>query len=111
MLEPTFMSAGALATEIRRGAISAVELLNHYLDRCDRLNPAINAVVCQVREQALQAAQSADAARARGEPLGPLHGVPMTIKESFDIAGLPTTWGIPEFRDNIAVADAEVVSR
>ena len=61
MLEPTFMSAGALAAEMRRGAISAVELLNHYLDRCDRLNPSINAVVCQVREQALQAAHEADA--------------------------------------------------
>ncbi|MFM7119360.1 MAG: amidase [Gammaproteobacteria bacterium] len=111
MPAPTFMSATALAAEIRDGSISAVELLQHYLDRCDRLNPSINAIVCQVREQALQAARDADAARARGAALGPLHGVPMTIKESFDLAGTPTTWGYPAWRDNIAQEDAHAVAR
>jgi len=62
-------------------------------------------------ERALAAAAEADAALARGDVLGPLHGLPMTIKESYDIAGLPTTWGNPAWKDNIATADSVVVSR
>lgn len=104
-------SASALAAAIRDGHIGARELLEHFLARVDRHNPAINAIVVDVRDRARERADAADRARARGEPMGPLHGVPMTIKESYDLAGTPTTWGVPAQRDNIARTDALAVQR
>ena len=71
----------------------------------------INAVVVKDVERARVAADAADAALAKGQVVGPLHGVPMTVKESFDVAGLATTWGNPAFRDNVATADAQAVRR
>ena len=62
-------------------------------------------------ERGREAARAADRALARGAHLGPLHGVPMTVKEAYNIQGLPTTWGIPELRDNIASEDADYVRR
>ena len=62
-------------------------------------------------EEALAEAAAADEATARGGELGPLHGVPMTVKDSFDVAGLHTTWGNPAFADHVAAADATVVRR
>ena len=106
-----FRSATALARLIHDGELGARELLEHYLARVDQLNPALNAIVQQDRVGARARADAADAARARGEPLGPLHGVPMTIKESYDFAGMPTTWGIPELRANVAMQDALAVQR
>ena len=101
-----FQSATELAHELRAGRIGARELLEHFLARVDRLNPALNAVIQQDRHGARARADAADAARSRGDPLGPLHGVPMTIKESYDFAGTPTTFGVPQYRDNIAATDA-----
>ena len=101
-----FQSAGALAEAIYQRRISATELLEYFLDRVDRFNPRLNAIVVDDRERAREQAARADAALARGEPLGPLHGLPMTVKESFDVAGLPTTHGIAEQADNIAREDA-----
>src|SRR6185503_2553247 len=106
-----FGSAGQLARAIRAGRVSSVELLRAYLDRVDRLNPAINAIVVDDRDRALRAARAADRALARGKPVGPLHGVPMTVKESFNIPGQPTTFGYPEFAGNIAHEDAVIVAR
>ena len=77
----------------------------------ERYNPALNAVVAWQVDQARERARDADAALARGEVWGPLHGVPMTVKESFDVAGLPTTWGNPLWQDNIAAGNAVVVER
>jgi amidase len=111
MLPRHFQSATRLAADLHDGAIGARELLEHFLDRVDRLNPAINAVICEDRAGARARADAADAARARGERLGPLHGVPMTIKESYDYAGLPTTWGIPELRGSVAAQHALAVQR
>ena len=111
MLPLHFQSATQLARQIAAGTLGARELLEHFLARVDRLNPVINAVIQQDRNRARAQADAADAARARGEPLGPLHGVPMTVKESYDLAGLPTTWGVPEMRDNIATQDALAVQR
>ena len=88
-----------------------VELLRAYLERVDRLNPAINAIVVDDRERALKDAKAADRALARGAKVGPLHGVPMTVKESFNIPGQPTTFGSPAFADNIATSDAVAVAR
>src|SRR3954453_18877764 len=106
-----FGSAGQLARAVRTGRVSAVELLRGYLDRVDRLNPAINAIVVDDRERALKDARAADRALARGAKVGPLHGVPMTVKESFNIPGQPTTFGFPAFADNIATSDAVAVAR
>ncbi|MET0325644.1 MAG: amidase [Ilumatobacteraceae bacterium] len=106
-----FGSARQLARAVRSGAVSSVELLRGYLERVDRLNPAINAIVVDDRERALADAAAADEARAQGQPVGPLHGVPMTVKENFSIPGQPTTWGYPDAAGNIASEDAVVVAR
>ena len=106
-----FGSARQLARAVRSGAVSSVELLRGYLERVDRLDPAINAVVVDDRERALKDARAADRALAKGRPIGPLHGVPMTVKESFSIPGQQTTWGFPDFAGNIATEDAVAVAR
>ena len=106
-----FGSAGQLARAVRTGQVSAVELLRAYLERVDRLNPAINAIVVDDRERALKDARAADRARAKGAKVGPLHGVPMTVKESFNIPGQPTTFGFPAFAGNVATTDAVAVAR
>ena len=111
MDELAFASATALAAKIASKAASSVELLNHYFDRVDRFNPALNAIIVQRRETALARAKRADEALARGERWGPLHGVPMTVKESYDVAGTPTTWGAPQLKDNVAAKDALAISR
>ncbi|MEM1232434.1 MAG: amidase, partial [Pseudomonadota bacterium] len=77
----------------------------------DRYNDALNVIVVEQREAALAAAQAADRARASGETLGPLHGVPMTIKESYNLTGAATTWGNTDWRDNVVDDDAESVKR
>ena len=110
-MSTAFLSATELARRIRTGASSSRELTEMYIDRIERLDGPVNAVVVRDFARARAAADAADKARADGRDLGPLHGVPMTIKESYDIAGLPTTWGIPELRDNIAGKDAETVRR
>jgi amidase len=106
-----FLTATELAQRLRRRELSAVELLQHHLRRVERLNPALNAVVVLDTEVALQRARDADAALARGECWGPLHGLPMTVKESFDLPGLPTTWGFESMRGNIAKRPAVAVQR
>ena len=111
MTDLHFRSATSLVRGLRQGEFSARELLEHFLARIDRLNPSINAVILQDRPGARARADAADAARARGESLGALHGLPMTVKESYDVAGMPTTWGIPELRDNVVSQDALAVQR
>ena len=111
MSEIAFLSATELAARIRSREVGCEELLRHYLQRVDRYNGAINAIVVDLREQALQAARAADQALAAGDEVGPLHGVPMTVKESYNLAGAATTWGNPEWRGNIAEEDAESVKK
>jgi len=111
MSETAFQPAVHLAAMIRDGEIGAVELLELYLARVERHNPALNAVVFMQADKARARAREADAARVRGESWGPLHGVPMTVKESFDWVGSPSTWGHPAFRDNIAEQDSVAVQR
>jgi amidase len=103
--------ATALVAALAAGEVSSRELLEAYLERVDRLDGAINAVVVRDDDRARRAADRADAARARGETLGPLHGLPMTVKESFSVAGLPTTCGAPELRGHVAAEHAEPVAR
>ncbi len=111
MLDLPFRSATALAAGIRRKEISAAELLEVYLARLEKHNPALNAIVVTAADAARERASAADQALASGEVWGPLHGVPMTIKESFDVVGMPTTWGVPELKDNRPVRNAVAVER
>ena len=106
-----FDSAHGLAKKIRGKEISSRELTDLYIGRIERYDDDINAVVVRDFDRGRAAADAADAALARGEALGPLHGVPMTIKEAYDIEGLHTTWGIPAFKSNVASSDAESVAR
>ena len=106
-----FRSATDLAELVRSGEISSVELTRHFIERIERLDGDINAVVVRTFDRALQDAAAADAALARGDATGPLHGLPLTIKESYVMEGTPATWGIEAQRDNVADADGVVVSR
>jgi len=105
------MPAHELARLIRRKEVSALELLDVHLARVDRLNPAVRAVPVLDAERARERASAADAALARGQAWGLLHGVPMTVKEAFNVAGLPTTWGFEAMRDNRPARDAVTVQR
>ncbi len=111
MSDIAFLPAHELARRLRRREIGALELLEHYIGRVGRLNPKLNAIVVLDAERARQRAREADAALARGEVWGPLHGVPMTVKESFNVAGLPTTYGYTAYADNRATRDAVTVQR
>lgn len=93
--------------------LGALELLDHFVARAERLNPAINAICEFDVQRARQASRQADQLRAAASPLarGILHGIPMTVKESFDVAGLKTARGVPAHRDRIAKADSTAVER
>ncbi|MFZ5931206.1 MAG: amidase [Pseudomonadota bacterium] len=106
-----FCSAGELSAMLRDGKISSVELLRHYLDRVARLNPALNAIIYMDAEAAMARAAAADEARAAGQSWGPLHGLPITIKDSFEITGMPTTSGAPELREYHAKENAVAAQR
>jgi amidase len=105
-----FASASEAAAMVRRKEISSRELTEMMLARIDAVNPALKAVVELRRDAALQEAAAADQAIARGDSMA-LMGVPMTVKESFNVAGMHTTWGNPAFKDYVADADATVVQR
>ena len=105
-----FESALHIAAQLRRRELSAVECLEYFRARVERLNPALNAIVVLDWDRAYEAARLADQELAKGHPVGPLHGVPMTIKESYDVAGLPTTWG-DRTLSYIAGRDDSVVQR
>src|SRR5262245_25984737 len=87
---------------IRTGQASAREAVHSVLARLHKVNPAVNAVVRVLEDEARIAADAADAARARGDALSPLHGVPVTTKINVDQAGLPTDSGVVAFKDRIA---------
>ena len=111
MDEIAFWPARKLAAAIRRRKLGALELLDHYLTRIERHNPAINAVIGVNLPMARKRAQAADRALARGKIWGPLHGVPMTVKEGFAGIDLPTSWGVPAFRDNRPAKTALALER
>jgi amidase len=111
MLATPFRSAKELAAEIRRKKIGCLELLDLYLSRVEKHNSALNAIIVTDVENARKRARAADRALARKQVWGPLHGVPMTIKESYDVVGMPTTWGVPELKDNVPPRNALTVDR
>jgi amidase len=110
MSEMLFASATEAAELVARRQVSSWELTELLLARIDEVNPAINAVVELRREEALQEAAEADQRLADAQQR-PLHGVPITVKESFNVAGLHTTWGNPAFKGYVADRDATLVSR
>ena len=95
MTNIAFQSAVQLVRKLRGGRIGCRALLEHYLDRVERHNPTLNAIIAFDLKGARKRADAADQALARGESWGPLHGLPMTVKESYDVIGMPTTWGKP----------------
>jgi len=111
VFDPVFGSALDAAAAIRGRKISSVELTELAFRRIDALQPKLNAYVYQLRESALQRARQADEAVARDTARGPLHGVPVNVKESFGVQGMPCTWGIPMFRSSKAAQDSVPVRR
>src|SRR3954463_4052231 len=97
-----FSSASSLLARLRSGKVSALELLNHYIDRVEKHDGQLNAVVVRDFERARTRAKAADDALKSGQKWGPLHGLPMTVKESFNVNGLKCTWGNPAFKDNVS---------
>jgi amidase len=106
----SFATASETAKALAAKDVSAVELAQHAIDRIERHDDRINAVCVRDFDRALDAARAADAALARGERR-PLLGLPLTVKESYNVAGLPTTWGFPAHKDFIAAQDALSITR
>ncbi len=104
-------SASSLAKAIRAKRVSSIEVVRAYLDRIEEVNAKLNAVVQLVSDRALEEARQADADLARGAIRGPLHGVPMTLKDSLDTAGVISTAGTLGRRNYIPPSDATVVAR
>jgi amidase len=106
-LEP----AHRLVALLRERSLTAVELLERYRARVERLNPALNAIIATDFDAALARAREADAATARGESWGPLHGLPITIKDSLEYAGLATVCGSPALKQHRPAQSAPAVQR
>ncbi|HEV2202851.1 MAG TPA: amidase [Bryobacteraceae bacterium] len=115
MSDLCFFSARELAASIRRGELSAREVIEAHLAQIVRVNPKVNAIVTLVAERALESARQADEAQARGpkqgEALGPLHGLPVAHKDLFETAGVRTTFGSRIFKDHVPDRDAIIVER
>lgn len=106
-----YWSAVEMARLIRTGVISAREVVQAHLDRIERFNPTVNAIVTLVAEQALRDAAAADEEQSHGRLRGPLHGLPVAHKDLAETAGIRTTFGSPLFRDHVPVQDEIVVER
>lgn len=106
-----YSDATEMAALVRSRQVSPIELVRAHLDRIEALNPKLNTIVTLAAEKALAAAEAAEASLMAGADLGPLHGVPFTVKDSLDTAGVPTQRGSPIFRGRIPEADATSVAR
>ena len=109
--DPGYATAAQMSEAIRRKRISTRELLQLTFERVDQYNTRLNAIVVEFRDRALARAREADEALAKGKVWGPLHGVPVTIKEAFAYAGSPNTWGRPEFKGANSPRTAVAVER
>jgi amidase len=110
-MEICFLTACELARRIRARELSAREVIEAHLRQIDRVNPAVNAIITLIAEQAIDGAKRADEAAARGTFLGPLHGLPVAHKDLHDTKGVRTTYGSPIFQDHIPLHDTLVVER
>jgi len=107
----TSLGAAEIARKIRAKELSAREVVDAHIRRIEQVNPLLNAVVVPLFEQARRQAEAADTAQLRGDPLGPLHGVPITIKEQFLVEGTATTFGLLSQKHHRAEADGPLVKR
>ncbi|MFN8497567.1 MAG: amidase family protein [Anaerolineae bacterium] len=107
----TQMSAAQLAQHIAAGDISATDAVEAHIERIEGVNPTLNAVVVKRYEAARAEARAADARRQAGEPVGPLHGLPVTVKECLDLDGTPSTFGLPSRATTRATKDERHVAR
>lgn len=105
-----YASVGEIAQALRSRKLSASELLEHTIARIETLDKRLNSIVVRTFDLAREAAKAADAALARGDKR-PLLGIPVTLKEPFNLVGTPSTWGFPQFKDYMPAEDALVVSR
>jgi fatty acid amide hydrolase len=105
------LSATELAAEIAQGRLSAAEIVEHYIRRIEEVNPQINALVIPLLTEAENLARRKDAERSQGRPLGPLHGVPVSVKESFQVRGTDATAGIRELTGRPSRRDSPLVQR
>lgn len=105
------LSASAIAAKVASGDLSAKEVVETHIARIEAVDGRLNAVVTRRFDEARAEAAEVDAAVARGDTLGPLAGVPITIKEQFNVAGLPTTFGLPKRRHQVATSDGPLVRR
>ena len=108
MAELAFSTAAEIARRIRSRELGSLEAVDFFIDRIERLDATVNAVAVRDFERARAAARDADGV---SQPAGALHGVPMTVKEGYHLAGLPTTFGYPELADNTPDWDADCVAR
>ena len=106
-----YRSAFELAKDIKNGQLTSREVLEFYLKRVEQFNPEINAVVQLDSARARMRADEADAAATRGEDWGPLHGVPLTIKDAYLTEGIISANGMPEYKDNLPSRNADGVQR
>ena len=104
-------SALELAAMIAGREVSSREVVEAHLARIDAVNPRLNAVVRVLADEARAGADAADAAVRSGGPLGRFHGVPVTVKENIDVAGTPTTQGVPMLAEAVSPMDAPLVER
>lgn len=109
--ELCFLPACELARRIRSRELSVVEVMEAHLRQIERVNPQVNAIVTLLPDRALDGARAADAALARGEAIGPLHGLPIAHKDLVPTKGIRTTWGSPIYRDHVPDQDALIVER
>ncbi|MBA3027860.1 MAG: amidase [Desulfobacteraceae bacterium] len=109
MIGLAFQSASRLLEFIREKRVSSVELIELYFERYKRLNPKINAIVTMDFERALRRAKKADEDLAKGKSWGPLHGLPVTIKDSIEVVGMPCTAGSPYLKNHMPSKNADVV--
>lgn len=109
-MEWGFLSTEELTARLHAGEVTSVDLVDDAIARIERDDTTINAICVADFDRARAAAREADRARARGA-VGPLLGIPVTVKESYNVTGLPTTWGMPQFADYMPGEDALVVSR
>lgn len=106
-----FLPARELARRIRERELSAVEVMQTHLDQVDRINPLVNAIITYLPERALDGARAADAALASGQPVGPLHGLPIAHKDTTLTKGIRTTFGSPIYRDFVPDENSLIVDR
>ncbi len=114
--ELCFLTARELARRIREKEVSCVEVMEAHLAQIDRVNPKVNAIVTYLPERGMEGARAADeaiakGATARGDAIGPLHGLPIAHKDIVPTAGIRTTWGSPIYADHVPEVDGLIVER